>query len=125
MGPDGKAKYPLPAEGQTANLPRILGGPTNDDDELPPKPPSKFWDEGWYLWSGQGRWAVIQKTEHMKYNLQTQQQLDEVRHGMKELWHAHQEELKKHSGDPNVPPEARWWGPLMPPDQTTNPKYVS
>ncbi|KAF8967927.1 hypothetical protein BDZ97DRAFT_1916500 [Flammula alnicola] len=122
VGPDGKAKYPLPAEGQSANLPRMLGGLPKDDSEDRPKAPSatptKFWDEGWYLWTGKGQWAFLQKTEKMMFDLQNQQQLDMVRESRKEVWHDYQEQLKQNAGEQGerVPPiGAQWWGPIVPP----------
>jgi hypothetical protein len=122
VGPDGKAKYPLPAEGQPDNLPRLLGGSKDDSEEHSSKPttaPPKYWDEGWYLWTAKGRWAVVQKTEKMMLDLQHQQQLEQVRQSRKEIWQDYQEQLKQHVGDQSggrPPPQAApWWGPIVPP----------
>ncbi|KAF8176515.1 hypothetical protein BJ912DRAFT_884522 [Pholiota molesta] len=120
VGPDGKATYPLPAEGQPTNIPRILGGQPKDDSEDAPKPsspPTKYWDEGWYLWSGQGRWSFLQKTEKMMLDLQSQQQVDAVRESRKELWHDYQEKLKQNPGQQTKSPPlaTQWWAPIVPP----------
>ncbi|KAF8897094.1 hypothetical protein CPB84DRAFT_1781550 [Gymnopilus junonius] len=121
VGPDGKAKYLLPAEGQSANLPRMLGGSkdvTEDNSSKPKATQPKYWDEGWYLWTATGRWAVVQKTEKMMLDLQHQQQLEQIRQSRKEIWQDYQEQLKQNVGDKPVgqtPPQAPWWGPIVPP----------
>ena len=53
MNTEGQAKYPLPVERQSANLPHYLGGNAVDGVEGRPKVmpgETKYWDEGWYLW---------------------------------------------------------------------------
>jgi len=133
VGPDGKAKYPLPAEGQAENLPRLLGGSVKDLDseDHPSKPtptPTRHWDEGWYLWTGKGRWAALEKTEKMMLDFQQQQQLEQARQSRKEIWHDYQEQLKQSVGDhpgakPKHPPA--WWGPLVPPKSISpDPRFV-
>jgi len=113
LGLDGKAKYPLPSEGQSANIPRYLGGsPKEADEDRSPTPAAstKFWDEGWYLWTGKGRWAVLQKTENMMLDFQTQQQVETIREKRKEVWQNYQDQLKQNVGtqpiDGKAPP---WW----------------
>jgi hypothetical protein len=98
VGPDGKAKYLLPAEGQPNNLPRILGGVASgeDDVEAAKKPvgPTKYWDEGWYLWTGNTRKAMHEKTVTMRLSLQNQQKLySYVKGESKDLWHEHQAKI--------------------------------
>ncbi|KAF4620666.1 hypothetical protein D9613_000818 [Agrocybe pediades] len=124
VGPDGKAKYPLPAEGQAENLPRLLGGSSKDTEDQPSKAtqaPTRHWDEGWYLWTGKGRWAALEKTENMMLDFQQQQQLDQARQSRKEIWHDYQEQLKQSVGDqPGAKPKPpAWWGPLVPPRSIT------
>ncbi|KAF9485957.1 hypothetical protein BDN70DRAFT_822719 [Pholiota conissans] len=120
VGTDGKAVYPLPAEGQAANVPRILGGhpkeESEDSSKPPTPPPTKNWDEGWYLWTGEGRWNFFQKTEKMMLDLPSQQQLDAVRENRKEVWHDYQEKLKQNPGQHVQPPStSQWWAPIVPP----------
>ncbi|KAJ3496825.1 hypothetical protein NLJ89_g10431 [Agrocybe chaxingu] len=118
---DGKAKYPLPAEGQSTNLPRLLGGTSKDDSDDNPKasgaPPTKYWDEGWYLWTGKGRWASMQKTEKMMFDLGRQQQLEATRESRREIWQDYEDRLKQNSGESSerLQPAGQWWGPIIPP----------
>ena len=117
VGPDGKAKYPLPPEGQPINLPRLLGGTSNNDSEDRPRTSAtNYWDEGWYLWTGQTRWAVLQKTDMMMLDLQKQQQAELNRERRKELWQDYQEHLKHGvSGVADKQPQSgQWWGPIVP-----------
>ncbi|RXW19208.1 hypothetical protein EST38_g6640 [Candolleomyces aberdarensis] len=96
---EGNVKYPLPAEGQTANLPRLLGGrPDDADDERPTpqsKPTTKFWEEGWYFWTSTGRQAARDKLNMMQLDLQKQQMYSELRQEQRELWQDYQESLRK------------------------------
>jgi hypothetical protein len=124
VGVDGKAKYPLPAEGQSANLPRYLGGSPKEaeDRSSSPSGSTKYWDEGWYLWTGKGRWAALQKTENMMLDFQRQHQLEILRQGKKEAWQKNQGQLKQsigaQSSDGKVPqpPTPQWWrAPIFPP----------
>jgi len=72
----GKAAYPLPTEGQPANLPRILGGkPPEDHSNHNPK----NWDEGLYLWTGKGPTAAHQKIDSMSLDFEHQRQVVEMR----------------------------------------------
>ena len=124
VGPDGKAKYALPAEGQPINLPRLLGGTSNSDSEDHPKPPvTKYWDEGWYLWTGQSRWAFIQKTGTMMKDFQKQKQAELELEGRKEVWHDYQEHLKR--GVSGVADQqSQFWGPIVPLMPMPNTRYV-
>ncbi|KAF9526655.1 hypothetical protein CPB83DRAFT_857578 [Crepidotus variabilis] len=120
VGADGKAKYPLPYEGQSANLPRILGGSSKDDpdhsqQDTPASGSTKFWDEGWYLWTGKGRWASQQKAEQMMLDIPHQQRLDKMRESRKEIWQDYQEQLKNVGENDLTKPASTWWGPLVPP----------
>ncbi|PPQ66305.1 hypothetical protein CVT24_007302 [Panaeolus cyanescens] len=119
---DGKAKYPLPDEGQSANLPRILGGtpPDMSDDTTRPStpPPVNHWDEGWYLWAGQGFRNAVNRMQTMKMGLRTQQQFKAQNAKQAELWQEYQDYLKQH-GPENSAEIAKtyggkWWGPLVP-----------
>ena len=126
LEPDGKAKYPLPPEGQVANLPKYLGGkPVDESDGRPRKPPSdedtKYWEEGWYIWTSKSRWAMHEKAELMLYDLQKQQQLAAVKEQRKEVWKEYQEYLQQRSNDgmdehsqsDSTQPN-QWWGPIVP-----------
>ncbi|KAG6816578.1 hypothetical protein H0H87_004878 [Tephrocybe sp. NHM501043] len=121
VGPDGKAMYPLPFEGQPANVPRWLGGkPARDeepdDDEMlhvkSPPEPTKYWDEGWYLWSSQNRWAIHDKLDSMKLDLGRQQQSIQQHQERRELWQEYQDHLQR--GDQSAE-SSKWWGPIVPP----------
>ena len=124
VGPDGKAKYPLPKEGQPINLPRPLGGTSNSDSEDRPKPPvTKYWDEGWYLWTGQGRWSFLQKTETMMQDFQGQKQIELKLESRREVWHEYQEHLKRGVGGV-ADEQSKFWGPIVPPMPMPNTSYV-
>ena len=131
LGPNGKAKYPLPSEGQADNLPRLLGGTTKDnpeDHEDAPSASTSYWDEGWYLWTGKGRWVGQQKTEQMMLDLPKQQVLDKLRENRKELWQDYQEQLNQNANrqsEEHLPsPGAQWWGPLVPPKTLEDAGYI-
>ena len=82
IGPDGKAKYPLPDEGQPKNIPKLLGGKKGDDpDEAGERKPedTKYWDEGWYLWMGKGRWIAHERTGKMMLDLEHQHRLETLK----------------------------------------------
>jgi len=118
----GKAVYPLPEEGQVANLPRMLGGkpPENPDDPdykpRPPEPP-KTWDEGLYLWSGKGRLAAHDKIDSMSLDFERQQRLAVARQKRKEVWQDYQDSLRQHDlgGGPVSNENVRSWVPNVPP----------
>jgi hypothetical protein len=115
VGPDGKAKYPLPKEGQPTNLPRLLGGTSNSDSEDHSKPPvTKYWDEGWYLWTGQSPWAFILKLEMMRRNFQQQKETELILESRKEVWHDYQEHIKRGVGGA-ADQQSRFWGAIVPP----------
>jgi len=127
VGPDGKAKYPLPAEGQSANLPRILGGTSKDESEDRPTAQTKYWDEGWYLWTGKGRWASQWKTDQMLVDLSKQQMLDKIREDRREIWQDYQEQLRQsvdHQGDISLPSQPPWWVSLVPPKASEDVRCV-
>jgi len=130
VGPDGMAKYTLPSEGQPDNLSRILGGTPKDDSgdrPIAPPPSTRFWNEGWYLWTGKGRWAGQRKTDEMMLDLPKQQVLEKIRESRRELWQEHQEQLKQDANqlsDGLSLPEAQWWGPLVPPKTPEDAGYV-
>jgi len=94
---EGKAKYPLPAEGQTENLPGILGmQPPEDSDQ---KPSPRFWEEGWYFWTTTNLQAAQQKTTMMKFDLQKQQAIMDRQQKRRELWQEYQEQLTQVGAD--------------------------
>lgn len=83
VGPDGQVKYPLPHEGQPENIPKLLGGTQSDDPDEKPgqrRPEgTNYWNEGWYMWTGSGRWAMLEKTETMLLDLEQQQRLEALK----------------------------------------------
>ncbi|TFK44862.1 hypothetical protein BDQ12DRAFT_702199 [Crucibulum laeve] len=116
LGPDGKARYPLPAEGQSQNLPRYLGGkPSEDPNANSPstatvRSPSssadaKCWDEGWYLWTSNSSMGVHEKLENMGYDLARQQKHTTVHEYRKEVWQDYQDLLKRKAQGENVASE--------------------
>lgn len=124
VGADGKAKYPLPAEGQPANVPRFLGGkPLEDPEEVRQQATAdstKTWDEGWYLWTSQSRLAIHEKTDSMMMDLAQQRRHARRWEQRKEVWQDYQDHLQKAPGgvDPEVSTSAeasRWWGAIVPP----------
>lgn len=132
VGADGKAKYPLPEEGQAVNLPRFLGGRPVGDSDTSNKPLApvavKHWDEGYYLWMSKGRWAAFEKTASMKLNLEKQQQTVLHVDHTKELLQDYQEHLNQrtHSqrmekSSPQVHENAEgWFGSIVPPRPKTD-----
>jgi hypothetical protein len=125
VGPDGKAEFPLPKEGQPINLPRLLGGASNIDSEGRPKPaPTKYWDEGWYLWTGQSRWTIFKEIDMMMKDLEEQKQAELKLERRKEVWHDYQEHLKR--GLSGVAEQqSQFWGPIVPPRPYPDTRYVS
>ena len=129
---DGKTKYPLPVEGQPANVPRYLGGmPTEDDDVREPTVDGiKVWDEGWYFWTSDSRLAIHEKTDTMLMDLEQQRRLAEHREQRREVWQDYQDHLQNalqnqegedsHNGQPS-----RWWGPIVPPRPVPAFRYVT
>ncbi|KAF8653291.1 hypothetical protein AX16_003993 [Volvariella volvacea WC 439] len=136
VGPDGKARYPLPAEGQAANVPLLLGGKPvkEEEDEFgsahepssssasssaaekskKPTVETKYWDEGWYVWTSKSRWAVYEKTDSMRMDLGQQQQMRARRDQQRELWQDYQDHLQQRGDDQTVDPSSKWWGPIVP-----------
>ncbi|KAF8891747.1 hypothetical protein BD779DRAFT_1621802 [Infundibulicybe gibba] len=124
VGPDGKAKYPLPAEGQPLNLPRYLGGKPLEDSDEQPKPSNearKYWQEGWYFWTSNSRWAVHDKTDTMIMDLEQQQQFATYQEQRREVWQDYQDHLQQTAGTNATGNQAeseagssKWWGPIVP-----------
>ena len=110
-------------EGQPINLPRLLGGTSNGDSEDRPKPSvTKYWDEGWYLWTGKSRWAFLQKTDMMMLDFQKQREAELKNESRKEVWHDYQEELKR--GVSGVADQqSQSWGPIVPPRPLPDIRY--
>ncbi|KAJ7106026.1 hypothetical protein C8R43DRAFT_1045884 [Mycena crocata] len=115
VGPDGKARYPLPQEGQPINLPRYLGGKPTDDPEYGRKSPgdTKYWDEGWYLWKTSSFLGVYNSISQMPNSLEEQGKLDEAKKFKREQWKEYQTFLR--SGQPRTL-ENKWLGPVVPPN---------
>lgn len=110
-GPDGKAKYPLPFEGQPENIPRLLGG--NENLGKRRAEDTNHWDEGWYMWTGLGRWAMIEKTETMILNLEQQQRLEAVKvRKRQEMAETSSETKKQSEGQEGV--RRKQWGYVVP-----------
>lgn len=103
---EGKANYPLPAEGQPANLPRLLGGKVpeaeEDEDDSAPRRPApqtaaetKNWQEGWYLWTSGSRKAALERLQLMSLDLDKQQRYRQHQEQRQEVWAEYQEKLRK------------------------------
>lgn len=99
-GPDGKARYPLPPEGQPSNLPRVLGGKPSADAEEDSKQSnevSKYWEPGWYLWSTKGYAGAKERMEMMRFDVQTQNRRAKQRQKIMEEWVEYQEYAERRS----------------------------
>jgi len=121
----GKATYRLPTEGQPANLPRILGGnPPEDTDDLNHKSHnSKNWDEGLYIWTGQGPMAAHQKIDSMSSDFEQQRRVVEMRERRREVWQDYQDSLRqKNDADKE---DVRTWVPNVPPRPLPDTRCVS
>lgn len=116
---NGRAIYPLPAEGQAANLPRMLGGRPPEDSEdsdykpRPPEPP-KSWDEGWYFWTGRGRLAAHEKMDSMSMDFERQRQMTAMREKRKEVWQDYENSVRRQKSN-SAPMQDRIWVPNVPP----------
>ncbi|KAJ6558414.1 hypothetical protein DFH09DRAFT_529724 [Mycena vulgaris] len=115
VGPDGKARYPLPQEGQPINLPRYLGGKPTDDPEHGRKSPGdiKYWDEGWYLWKTTTFLGVYNSISLMPRNLEAQGLEETQKKARRQRWMEYQEFLR--SGQAPTQ-ENKWLGPVVPPN---------
>jgi len=81
----------------------MLGGVIAGEDDLgaakKPVGPTKYWDEGWYLWTGNTRKAMYEKTMTMRLSLDKQQKLySYVKGESKDLWHEHQAKIQSSAG---------------------------
>ncbi|KAF9447185.1 hypothetical protein P691DRAFT_802873 [Macrolepiota fuliginosa MF-IS2] len=115
----GKAPYPLPAEGQAVNLPRILGGkPPEDPEDLDymphPAEPPKTWDEGLYLWTGKGRLAAHEKIDSMSLDFERQRRMAAMREKRREVWQDYQDSLRQPNRNAQNE-DVRLWVPNVPP----------
>ncbi|KAF8633453.1 hypothetical protein AX17_004622 [Amanita inopinata Kibby_2008] len=103
LGPDGKARYPLPLEGQPENIPKLLGGKHNDDADEKPRQrkaeDTKYWEEGWYLWASKGRWAMQEKTEMMLMDLEQQRRLTAYKERRRETMQEATSGKNKHTNE--------------------------
>lgn len=122
---EGKAKYPLPAEGQPVNMPRYLGGKasTDADDEPTPQPErgrgTKYWDEGWYLWTSSSHISSVEKIQMMKYDLRGQVRREHYKEQRKATWQEYQQFIERNAQPVHSPlPDGehnKWWGAIVPP----------
>ncbi|KAK0454624.1 hypothetical protein EV421DRAFT_1700423 [Armillaria borealis] len=122
---EGKAKYPLPAEGQPVNMPRYLGGKasTDTDDEPTPQPErsrgTKYWDEGWYLWTSSSHISSVEKIQMMKYDLRGQVRREHYKEQRKATWQEYQQFIERNAQPVHFPlPDGehnKWWGAIVPP----------
>lgn len=134
LGPDGRAKYPLPPEGQPKNLPRYLGGkPAEDPDEPPETSRSgenvKYWDDGWYFWASRSHAAAALQIMRMDLNIPKQDRLVRTEEKQREVWAEYQAALQAgqhpsqsrvvvvNTPSPNSTSSdgGKWWGPIEPP----------
>ncbi|KAJ7350440.1 hypothetical protein DFH08DRAFT_861464 [Mycena albidolilacea] len=115
IGPDGKARYPLPPEGQPLHLPRYLGGKPIEDPEHGRRAPedTKFWDEGWYFWKTTNFLGVYSSISQMQNNLERQVRQEESKQTKRKQWLEYQEFLKTGEA-PTM--ENKWMGPVVPPN---------
>jgi len=65
-------------------FPSFLAAKQDDDpDEKPHQlrksENAKYWDEGWYAWTGKGRFAMQEKTETMLLDLEQQQRMETLK----------------------------------------------
>ncbi|KAF7321574.1 hypothetical protein MKEN_00678400 [Mycena kentingensis (nom. inval.)] len=120
LGPDGKARYPLPPEGQPINLPTYLGGRQIEDEEHGRKSPGdvKYWDEGWYIWKTTNYIGTNDIISHMPLNLESQRRLAAARSNKRKMWEDYKEFIK--SGQPRTL-ENKWLGPVVPPNIGSDP----
>lgn len=116
---NGKAIYPLPAEGQAANLPRMLGGRPPEDPEdsnykhRAPEPP-KSWDEGLYLWTGKGRLAAHEKMDSMSMDFERQRRVAAMREKRREVWQDYENTIRQQKSN-DASTQDRIWVPNIPP----------
>ncbi|KAL0581332.1 hypothetical protein V5O48_000708 [Marasmius crinis-equi] len=128
IGPDGKAKYPLPVEGQPANIPRFLGGkrPVEEDEEdedyiprtKPARPETKYWDEGWYFWSSSTFHSAMHKLWGMSMDFEATKRMEQRREMDRMRWLEYQQFLERNadardSGLLSQPPDgedSKWYG---------------
>ncbi|KAF4567477.1 hypothetical protein EYR40_006481 [Pleurotus pulmonarius] len=128
---DGKAKYPLPKEGQPANLPPYLGGTDpesidNDDHVRKPGDDKKYWDEGWYLWYTKSSQGVWEKVWTMRRDLESQQQYEAAKDKRRQDWAEYQDYQKEPKATPvDSPAPDKWWGPIVPPPPILDISQVS
>ena len=125
IGADGKAKYPLPSEGQPQNVPKLLGGEQGDDpdEELNQRKPqsTKYWDEGWYLWMGKSRWAIQERTETMLLDLEQQQRMETL----KELKKKEAAMDKNKLANEREGARRKTWGYVVPRYSTSDIRYAA
>ncbi len=121
---DGKAKYPLPAEGQPVNVPRFLGGkpPDPDADHPVPIPPKKYWDEGWYLWTTKSTHASVEKLATMNFDLQRQARRESYKEKRRATWQEYEQFLENNQTD--SPEGSKWWGAIVPPRPFPDTQYA-
>ncbi len=126
VGPDGQVKYPLPHEGQPENIPKLLGGKqSNDPDEKPGKrrpEGTNYWNEGWYMWTGSGRWAMLEKTETMLLDLEQQQRLEALKDRKREAMT--ETSMTKKLADGPEGAHRKNWGYVVPRNSDPDARYA-
>ncbi|KAK0472309.1 hypothetical protein EDD18DRAFT_1231775 [Armillaria luteobubalina] len=103
-------------DGQPVNMPRYLGGKgsTDTDDEPTPQPErsrgTKYWDEGWYLWTSSSHISSVEKIQMMKEHYKEQR---------KATWQEYQQFIERNAQPVHSPlPDGehnKWWGAIVPP----------
>ncbi|KIY68061.1 hypothetical protein CYLTODRAFT_351948 [Cylindrobasidium torrendii FP15055 ss-10] len=112
---EGQARYPLPAEGQTVNIPKLLGGkPPEPDKEPGPIPPKRFWEEGWYFWTSTTPQAALEHMATMHFDLRKQQQREAYKDKRKATWIEYQQFIERKQ-DANPEAAAKFHGKIVPP----------
>lgn len=91
--PDGRTKYPLPAEGQRP-LPWWSGDGAEGDEKSSHQ--KKMWEEGLYVWVSKSRFGINEKLDLMTMNLEKQAKWEMVKEKRKKEWETEEEKAKRH-----------------------------
>ncbi|KAF5345336.1 hypothetical protein D9758_008420 [Tetrapyrgos nigripes] len=131
---DGKARYPLPPEGQPENVPRIFGGRPpvveDDDDEDEDEDVSplstktaekKYWEEGYYFWTTNSPLGSFHALMRMKYDLGLLHRADIKLEKDRARWLEYRQFLERNSitdsGRLDQIPDGSKWLSLRPPSR--------
>ncbi|RDX41421.1 hypothetical protein OH76DRAFT_1412160 [Lentinus brumalis] len=94
-------KHPLPPEGQRYSgwLAMLLGdrfghgggngagsGDDHDHEQAHTQRETKYWQEGWYLWWSNSRWAVQEKLDLMRRDLEGQSEWQRLKDRRNDEW---------------------------------------